>query len=775
MKTNTQNIKPNYKYMVSKSIELLRIYNPTTHSIDTLCDEHLGNVRKPDSNPDNLFIQQVVYGSFKEKNFLDSFIADLYAENAAKVLRADMILYKVFAYLAIFRLDEMGFARFKEIANSQEPSKASAFCNYIFSKDNLRNTLLASWMKVRDLDYVEKEIIAPLEKYIPDAMQYLVELEGVAASNAAAEAAKKEAEAKGEVGLKKVAKKAGTRPISPKLTRPKLPSIPEPERIGQEVKANPVPTWLNNTNVKLLEKNKIANRNKVREDTLSKYDDKLLFKLHDAKHGRPIDEVRQEIEDKYTAQLQFENSYYKPPPNFSKIKAPVRLNASVIYREDALYRKQQAKDAQTLLKYEEELRDPTEYYIWKADMEKKDHDDKLKQVALRREQARLSSVEAKNAMDNQKKDNQTVGSMLRDQAELIKERKSMLNDIEQLKKQEIVDSVVSRRHRPGEEVAKVLAEKKEVGETLREELERKRAAKLAEDKIADEIQTDKIRQQKALNTVHKEHITVFDPTKSSGIGLLDEMSYMEMKERLKLNQQKEKEDETYKRYDIIEAKQKRAADLERRANSMVHARKVKAEANKIYYQNKREERQLEAEKAEKLREEAALELQRELEARRELSRREKEKLIAEQERIKKKQQFLGASVNQLEETREKEIMKAKEREAKTVQKKIRQAAVKNEDAGAKDRKNKEKAQKVINKEKEAIMAEKESLYQYEKKIAVGKIKDNVMLKKEMFKTGQLQFEKTRTVKIEHNPYANKISEDSLTRIGSKRFTQQLQH
>ena len=59
---------------------------------------------------------------------------------------------------------------------------------------------------------------------------------------------------------------------------PKFPFIPEPERIGQEVKVNPVPTWLNSTNIKLLEKNKLANRNQVREDTLSKYDDKLLFK-----------------------------------------------------------------------------------------------------------------------------------------------------------------------------------------------------------------------------------------------------------------------------------------------------------------------------------------------------------------------------------------------------------------------------------------------------------------------------------------------------------------
>lgn len=39
----------------------------------------------------------------------------------------------------------------------------------------------------------------------------------------------------------------------------------------------------------------------------------------------------------------------------------------------------------------------------------------------------------------------------------------------------------------------------------------------------------------------------------------------------------------------------------------------------------------------------------------------------------------------------------------------------------------------------------------------------------MFKAGQTQHEKTKTVIIEHNPYAQKISEESLTKVLSRRF------
>lgn len=120
--------------MISKCIELIQSFNPITHSVDTLCLEHLGDTTLPTSKPENLFIQQVVYGWSKEKEILKGFIEDFYADNAARVLRSDITLYTVFAYLSIYRIDELGFAKFKQIATSQEPSKINTFINYLFNK-----------------------------------------------------------------------------------------------------------------------------------------------------------------------------------------------------------------------------------------------------------------------------------------------------------------------------------------------------------------------------------------------------------------------------------------------------------------------------------------------------------------------------------------------------------------------------------------------------------------------------------------------------------------
>lgn len=58
------------KFIIDKCMELIKIFNPVTHSIDTLCLEHLGDVTSPDAKPENVLIQQIVYGWAKEKAVL---------------------------------------------------------------------------------------------------------------------------------------------------------------------------------------------------------------------------------------------------------------------------------------------------------------------------------------------------------------------------------------------------------------------------------------------------------------------------------------------------------------------------------------------------------------------------------------------------------------------------------------------------------------------------------------------------------------------------------
>jgi hypothetical protein len=155
--------------LIARCLEIIRTFNPVTHSIDTHIDEQFNNLvsikervksscydgqilsdiidsltysiavceiqRKSDRNSDDeSFIQQVVYGWFRQKAGLNAFITNFYADNAAAVSRADNMLYTVMAYLAVFRLDDMGFSKFKDIVMSQDSTKMTCMIQYLFNE-----------------------------------------------------------------------------------------------------------------------------------------------------------------------------------------------------------------------------------------------------------------------------------------------------------------------------------------------------------------------------------------------------------------------------------------------------------------------------------------------------------------------------------------------------------------------------------------------------------------------------------------------------------------
>ena len=70
-----------------------------------------------------------------------------------------------------------------------------------------------------------------------------------------------------------------------------------------------------------------------------------------------------------------------------------------------------------------------------------------------------------------------------------------------------------------------------------------------------------------------------------------------------------------------------------------------------------------------------------------------------------------------------------------------------------------KKEKIVH---ERMLLEKEKKALEEKKRAVGRLREEVLMKRSMALIGQHQHEITKTVTIVHNPYANAINEYSIT-------------
>ena len=179
---------------------------------------------------------------------------------------------------------------------------------------------------------------------------------------AAAKAKKEEEKTKAFKG------KAPTKFAPFNLNTPRPRKVPEPMKIEQGIKAKPVPhRLLNRTSLAQIEEEDRKRKAESHKKTYAKYENiKREPKLNVTKDT--IQQLRLEIEEERMApcRMQFKA---KPAPVFHTT-AQVKYTASSILREDALYKKKQAKEVAALQKYETELRDSTEYFKWKAEGEK---------------------------------------------------------------------------------------------------------------------------------------------------------------------------------------------------------------------------------------------------------------------------------------------------------------------------------------------------------------------------------------------------------------------
>ncbi len=94
---------------------------------------------------------------------MQKFIEDFYRDNSSRVLRADMTMYTILGYIGIFRIDEMGFPKFREIALTQEPSKIDTFIGYVFNK--VINLMMLYWFSCSWVDFFAFRITGKFVEY----------------------------------------------------------------------------------------------------------------------------------------------------------------------------------------------------------------------------------------------------------------------------------------------------------------------------------------------------------------------------------------------------------------------------------------------------------------------------------------------------------------------------------------------------------------------------------------------------------------------------------
>ena len=272
---------------------------------------------------------------------------------------------------------------------------------------------------------------------------------------------------------------------------------------------------------------------------------------------------------------------------------------------------------------------------------------------------------------------------------------------------------------------------------------------------------DKIRQFRT-HTVHKPEVKVFDPTTSAGLGLLDEMSLVEMEERLAIRQVREKNDEIEKRRGIVSERAKKQAQLAQRVENIQRIWEAAKESNKEGRIKKKQDTAATLEKEQREREATQIELADHLMANREVRKKEMMDLLDEEERRRKNQMFQGAAANQIEETHFDQLLLGAERLSKDRQKSAQKAAAVYEETKATARRVVEKETKQKQAARQQIYAAKDAEIDVFRKDLLQKEKAEVAEKKNKFQKTRMKEVEIKAKLVDRNPYADKINTMSLT-------------
>jgi hypothetical protein len=625
-------------------------------------------------------------------------------------------------------------------------------------------------MKVRDIVYVEDELIAVIKRYEEEAVQFCTELQSKAVGVAAANAIKEEALKFGAsytFGVKKVPL---TVPVSPNLSRGRPPKIADPVTVSPLFLAKDVPPCLEFNNLEAIQKTRQNELEQMRLTTKAKYGDKHNFNFQVLKAGRNIEDVKKEVEEKQSKELQFCSTFTNPVPDFTKSPPKVKLNAAAIYREDALFRKQQAQNALALMRYEEELRDPAEFLRWQKKMKEKDKQSQLELILQRKTDSRQSHIESHEAIIKIKEDNRIAADIQRGHTEICQVQKELNLEMELLRNQATVQTMIEIRDtRPRQAVERDSESRAEKGRGVREVSEAALAAKQSRDRIEEEIRADKIRQSRAENLVSKKAPIVFDPTAIAGAGFLDEMSYSEMKIRIENKKTKVLRSEQDRRSRIAAEKDRRVKDLEERTKALMRVRRLKSETNKAFNSARRETESKEAEMSSQQRQCAAATYDDELKARREVKKVQDAQLAMVEESTKRRLLLLEAATELLEKKREKDLLLGKGKIQESAERVAREAAALREKAEAGDRANRAAYIKHAKGVKESATMQSDLSAIDEKKKSVQRLRDDLMIKRSMMIEGKQQHEATHRTVVERNPYAASISLESITLAKTRRI------
>ena len=559
------------------------------------------------------------------------------------------------------------------------------FFTFLFDEDILREKLRPEWIKLYDFNYIDKEVIGNLLKNkikINKILEHIKE-KATGYSNEGTKNVKidsdsnlnktqfpdiiktsssKKIKKENKTMQRAQSQKRITIPKPFKLTENKPRILKEPKELKNNFSMKPFPiNDYNKTSLSEIEEKRKNRLELIKKDTIQKYNNCKPFVFESEKRPTNIEKIREEVTKKLENSLQFNKKYCNPPKDFSKNSGDVNYNQTAILREDYLIEKKRKEEEENLKRILIEKTDSKDHMKWIKEMKLKDDIEKLEEIQKRKIELNLNREVATTYLQRRTRINQ-LKSLEHKKKELINSKIR-----EEKKKQEILEKreLVKEIDKERENIIRIKKEiednNKEIYKNRKNEYKILDLMKSEEKKIEKERRDNLISQIRELERIPMKRSSGFDPTETPGYGLLEEMSLVELKERLEIQKKMFLDEMIAKREENkLIIKEKNDILLEK-ANRIIENRDKLRNLKEIERKMKKDALKEKEDIMNEIKEKNLFEVKRKIEYKKERLRKEDETFQKKIREIKLQRQFLQQGSAVVEEKKFKMIEDGLER------------------------------------------------------------------------------------------------------------------
>ena len=537
---------------------------------------------------------------------------------------------------------------------------------YLFDENVLKNKLREKWIKLYDFNFVDKDIIGGLlttKKNISDLLTFIYNKatashlsvdekeesapfpETVGPSTTVGTKSKPEETKGGQKFEKELSKpklnKKVTIPVPFNLSENKPRVLQEPMAISNQIKIKPLPLAnYKKTSLKEIEEKRKEQLQIIKNNIIEKHKKAKAFDLQTDKRPTNIEKIRDEVENKIQSTLQFDNKYMNPIKDFSKCDADVKYNEAAIIREEYLIDKKNKEEEAALNKILIEKKDSKEFERWQSEMKIKDDIIKMQEIEKRKLELELNREVASTYMQRRIQKNQIKAAEHKKQ-EIINMKKRAEEKAEDIRqKKEVIKEIQKEKENVVKQKNQKKKENQELYKNRKKEFNELNLISQEEKKIYLQRRDDLIRQIRELEKLPIKRTTGFDPTETPGYGLLEEMSLVELRERLALQKKMHLDEIKSKKEENKLRMQERADELVNKAQIIQENRDRLRNMKEIERKAKKDAIIREKERIKAMREKSLFEVKQKIENKKQKLKKEDEIFQKKIREIKLQRQFL---------------------------------------------------------------------------------------------------------------------------------------